>query len=92
MIEVEKKVEEKDTEKKYIVHSGWLGKSKVEVEVIEVYNEKAVVKAIEGFPFDMWHENSSIPSTARCTFYMDTYWYDSKIIPISQLITENNDC
>lgn len=84
--------EESNTaEKKYIIHNGWLGKDKVEVEVIELFEDKAVVKALQGCPFDMWRDDSSIPSNAHSVFRHDTYWFDSKIVRVSQIMIEKND-
>jgi len=75
--------------KNYIVHSGWLGKSEIEVEIIEIENERAIVKATQGFPFDMWHESREIPCGAKCVFHNDTYWYDAKIVSVHKITNQS---
>lgn len=76
--------------KTYIKHSGWLGVEEVEVEIIETDDERVIVKALQGYPFDMWYASRDVPSNAKPIFHNDTYWYNEKIVSISQIIKRSN--
>lgn len=74
--------------KAYVMHRGLLGISKVEVTVEGYSEDRCIVKAVEGHPFDLWHEARNIPDGAKCRFRHDAYWYDAKIVPLSAVIVE----
>lgn len=74
--------------KAYVMHRGWLGEYGVEVTVEEYTEGRCIVKAVRGYPFDMWRESRDIPCGAQKLSRHDTYWYDSKIVSLSAVRVE----
>ncbi len=69
--------------KAYVMHRGWLGVNEVEVTIEGYAEDRCIVKAVEGHPFDLWIDARNIPNGAHVRYHHDTYWYDAKIVPLS---------
>lgn len=72
--------------KAFVIHSGWLGKDKIEVFILKYLpNGNCVVKAAKGHPFDLFNSDPRIPEGAKYRFRHDTFWYDSKIVSVGSV-------